>query len=323
MSDRGRRITMLRVEIVRSLEFAERASRILNESWPPTALHYTPEYLAWQFGFPGASKFPGAAALDGDEPIAFAGATSRQVEFDGDLRQIAIVSFVAVRPAWRRRGIAARLYAPLLTFALGDSAGERTLLAAYRAAGLIVQPLGAYVTYGFLSRPATVASDWEVEEFEGLELPRSVVERYPGAMIRAAGNAEQLAHYRRDPRPRRFLTLRKRGEDAVGGAWIVQSEIVTPQGPEKAIVVDSVYLHKPEPAALVALFKAAGECWGGRSLDSHKPSMIMAPNLWGLEKGILARAGVRASPTKFQAYLIAPKSDEPLFSAQGTNIEIV
>src|SRR3954449_13307415 len=67
----------IRVEAV-DAGFAPEASAILREAWShQSAIDYTPEYLAWQFSFPGPLPPVAFAAFEGAEPIGFLGATVR------------------------------------------------------------------------------------------------------------------------------------------------------------------------------------------------------------------------------------------------------
>ncbi|MGH3183078.1 MAG: GNAT family N-acetyltransferase, partial [Streptosporangiaceae bacterium] len=132
-------------ELVDGTAFAPQASRVLEEAWSPPALCYTPEYLRWQLSFPGPLPLPAAAALAGNDPVGFAGATWRRLRCGSARWDVAVVSFVAVRPEWRKLGVAAGIYrrllsalretgAPIVTYAAGGSAGERLLLRAYAEA---------------------------------------------------------------------------------------------------------------------------------------------------------------------------------------------
>src|SRR5438874_10592321 len=93
----GRGRLMCRIELVTSADFVQEASKVLAEAWPPTTLVYSPEYLAWQFSFPGAGRLPGVAAFDGTIPVGFAGVTCRRMSHRGETADVAVVSFVAVR----------------------------------------------------------------------------------------------------------------------------------------------------------------------------------------------------------------------------------
>ena len=96
--------------LVNGTEFATEASRILEEAWEPPTLRYTPGFLHWQLSFPSAVELPGVAAFEGTDPVGFAAATARRLRCGSAVFDMAIVSFVAVRPAWRGQGIASGLY---------------------------------------------------------------------------------------------------------------------------------------------------------------------------------------------------------------------
>src|ERR1035437_6426771 len=142
--------------VVGGIEFARDASAILEQAWEPPVLHYSPAYLSWQLSFPSAVEMPAVAAFDGGDPIGF---------------DAAIVSFVAVRPAWRGQGVAAGLYRtllevladraiPVVTYAIAESAGHRALLRSYREAGFQIRPMGPYTSYAFAGRQEEAGSQW-------------------------------------------------------------------------------------------------------------------------------------------------------------------
>ncbi|HEY9180989.1 MAG TPA: GNAT family N-acetyltransferase, partial [Candidatus Baltobacteraceae bacterium] len=154
---------MLAIQRVNAAAFAQEAAHILEEAWPPPALHYTREYLRWQMTFPSDVDAIGVAAMDGREPVGFIGASPRRMRSGGESFTCFIVSFVAVRPKWRNRRVASALYAALLheiraariatiTFALPQSTGERLLLREYANGGFAIIPLGAYHTYAYRAR---------------------------------------------------------------------------------------------------------------------------------------------------------------------------
>jgi hypothetical protein len=51
--------------------------------------------------------------------------------------------------------------------------------------------------------------------------------------------------------------------------------------------------------------------------------VVTAPNLWGLDPGLLRSAGPRATRSGFNGYAFVPDADDPLRQAGGTNLEIV
>ena len=90
------------------------ASALLQLAWKPPALHYSPEYLAWQLSFPGPWPSPAAAAFDGSTLMGFAASTHRRIRAGHRSLDASLVSFVAVHPDHRNQGITGKLYATLL-----------------------------------------------------------------------------------------------------------------------------------------------------------------------------------------------------------------
>jgi GNAT superfamily N-acetyltransferase len=122
--------------LVNGAGFASEASRILEDAWEPPTLRYSPGYLGWQLTFPSEVELPAVAATEGGEPVGLAAATDRRLRCGSSAFGVAVVSFVAVRPAWRNRGVASGLYrlllkaladlsVPVITFGIPGSGGTK------------------------------------------------------------------------------------------------------------------------------------------------------------------------------------------------------
>ena len=316
------------VELVDGITFASEASRILEEAWLPPALSYTPEYLAWQFAFPSPIPCPAVAAFSGTEPAGFAGVTARRLRSGGQCWHSGIVSFVAVRPAWRGQGIAAALYAHLLaelrrngmtviTFASADTPGERTLLRAYPEAGFRMHPLGAYPVYGCLPRSAPAQSGWRAMPTTDTASLSSIVEACAdadGSVIWNDPDPHQLEHYCRDPRPRRLILL-ERGDGLRGAAWAIQSAFRTARGADTVTTLESIWLPRTEAGALPVLFHAAASLW-----PSTAPAVVNAPSLAGFGSAALRAAGIRQTGARYLGFL-GTASPEGSVLAEYTNLD--
>lgn len=322
---------MLRIDQVNPGAFADSASRILRESWPAPCIHYSPAYLRWQFGVPGAHPAVGVAAFDGDEPVGFAAATPRRLRLQQVRSAAYLVSFVAVRPAWRRRRVAARLYAcllealrvtglPIVTFAESNSAGEQALLSAYPAAGFHLRTLGRFPTYGYA--PCAGAAPSSVQ----------VVETTDAAAILAAiqgcghhqilwGDVDRrwLNYTTTDPWPRATVVLRQAEGDGLGCAMIVRAEIATADGVRFVAMIDQLFMDRPAAETLRALCEFARQRW---SSPAARP-LVTAPNVWGIDPMILRSAGLRQSPRQFTGYISSPDPLCPFLKALGTNLPVV
>ena len=320
-------------QLVDGAAFAIRASAILEEAWEPPAIRYTPEYLQWQLGFPASPALPAAAAFDDGEAVGFAAASPRRLRWGSKCTDVALVSFVAVRPRWRNRGIAAGLYRtltsalsdrhlPAITFASPSSSGERTLLSSYQQAGFSVHPLGDYPNYARLARDSSIDSDYEAVITNDLcqlsllthECSRDL------SVLWSDPNDAQLEHYAKDPRGRKFLIVRHSTAGLVGAAWVIRMEHRTLTGPSVLKTLDCVWIRKDHARALPALYRCAAAAWTG---EHDGPVIIGAPNLSIIDPAILRSMGIRQTGARFRGYFCAPPSCEGIpHLVTKTNFEI-
>jgi hypothetical protein len=93
---------------------------------------------------------------------------------------------------------------------------------------------------------------------------------------------------------------------------------MTSTGLAHTSAVESVFLPEPSAEALAALLRFAGVCYAGQVGSP----VVLAPNLWGIDPGVLRRAGARATPSAFRGHLFVPAGEDLLAGAEGTNLEI-
>ena len=277
--------------------FSGEASAILGEAWLPPALKYTPEYLRWQLSFPSGIPTPVAAAYDGSRPVGFAAATARRFETCGCGLDAAVVSFVAVRPAWRGRGVAAGLYSvllkalhesdvPVVTFAITGSSGERAIARAYPEAGFAIQPLGNYPTYAF-QRASPVNQEWRPGRGGFSELFSIVKFCSRDAVgLWSAPSKAQFEHYLADPRPRRFLVAENASTGALAAAWAIRSEVITPQGATVLTTLDSIWLPDARIEGFECLLRMAAAAWPDGGFSHYGD----VPECWPLRRSVVAPA---------------------------------
>ena len=320
---------MVRIEPVNPVEFADAASRILEESWPTPHVRYSPQYLRWQFGFPGPLPPLAVAAFEDAEPVGFAGATPRRARFRGHSAPLYIVSFVSVRPAWRRSGIAAALYAellrsvrgtqaPVVTFAETGSAGQRQLLRSYDAAAFHVRPLGECPVYGYLPPPNAHARrnvEWTEQIDQLLPLIRAADDTH---MIRHDPDDTVISHLSADPRFRRVVLARGPG-GASAGAMVIQSEIVGRAGRELVLQIE----HPCLPQATGELLRDLFTTIAGQSATLGEPVFVTAPNLSGIDPTLLRAAGLRQTRSVFAGYVCAPSSNSLVLQADAVDLEVI
>jgi GNAT superfamily N-acetyltransferase len=321
----------MRVERVDPFAFAEQAAQILRESFRPPCTYYTTEYLHWQFQFPGPVRPLGVAAWEGHDAIGFAAATPRRVRFLNCTSSVYILSFAAVRPAWRGRGVAYRLYEVLLdairqtrtvivTFASAEPAGNLSRVRTqFEAGGFRRRPLGSFQAYGFFPGLQLRSSGLQPPPpGDSVDLDQLIQACDDGHTLWSAPDRAQQDHYARDPRPRALLVAGTADLTPAAAGFVVQSEIVTAHGRQFAVILENIYLPRPGARALEGLFSQASRHWPG---CARAP--VIAPNLQGISLDVLRSAGLRQIPSQFEGFVYSPDPASPLLAVQSTNLEIV
>jgi len=316
-------------KLVAGPEFAPQASAILMAAWPPPSLHYTPEYLQWQMSFPGPAAAPAAAAFVDSVPAGFAGSTHRRLRHGPEVIDVLLVSFVAVHPDFRNRGIAAGLYRtllaaiaaarlPVITFAQAGAAGQRAIERAYPEAGFELRAWGSYPGFACAPRAAHEAR-WEWEETPALDghpvaaaVDACAADR---SLLWSAPSAAQWRHYRQDPRPRHLLSLNA-GDGEPAAAWMVQTAYVTAQGLNSVAAIDCTWLNRARPELLSGLARAVARL-------SPAGGVVNAPSLAGFDAKLLRQAGFRQVSPGFQGYCATAPGGVRLPPAEAVACEIV
>ena len=321
--------------LVQSADFADEASAVLAAAWKPPALHYSSDYLRWQFTFPGPWPAPASAAFEGSKLAGFAACTHRRVRYQARTIDAMVVSFVAVQPDRRNRGVAAGLYAtllgalagrgaPLLTFAPSGSAGQRAMEGSYAKAGFALHSLGSLAVYGCFAPSAPAGENWTVCQpgSEARQLSR-VIDRCAAnsSLIWSDPSAAQLDHYLQDPRERRLLIERDQTGGVTAAAWVVRAEYVTPSKIDFVTSIDCAWLPRDRASSLPDLaFAAALTC---SAQGSAGPAVISAPSLSGFDPQDLRKAGVRQMAPPFAGYAASAENADPFPGALGSNLEVV
>lgn len=310
---------MIRFQKVSGAGLAAEASALLSASWTAPSLRYTPEYVGWQLSFPGPNPAPAVAAFLEGRLVGFAGSTHRRLRHRTRALDALVVSFVAVHPDFRCRGIAAGLYRellvairplgmPVVTFAQAGSAGQRAIERAYPANGFKLQSLGSYPGYMCASKPAP--PEWRPGEIP--ELPRIAASRsHHGAALWSDPDAAQIEHYARDPRTRRLLMC--------GGAaaFVVPLEYIMQGGTNTVIALDAAWIDREAPAALHGFASAALSLYPGAG------AILNAPSLGGFDPAGLRSAGFRQVAPGFHGYFATPPRMEGIEELEYTNLEII
>ena len=317
-------------QLVPGPQFAPQASAILTAAWPAPALHYTPAYLHWQMSFPGPGGAPAAAAFVDSTPAGFAGSTHRRLRHGPEVIDVLLVSFVAVHPDFRNRGIAAGLYRtllaaiaatrlPVITFAQAGSAGQRAIERAYPEAGFQLRSLGSYP--GFACAPrASQETQWICQENTLSHNGFSVKVAMDACaadrkLVWSAPTDAQWRHYLQDPRPRSLLSLDS-GDSEMAAAWVVQTAYVTAQGVNSVATIDCAWLNRGRPDLLPGLAAAVARI-------SPAATVVNAPSLAGFDPKLLRHAGFRQVGLGFHGYCATVPGAVPLPPAEAVSCEIV
>jgi GNAT superfamily N-acetyltransferase len=316
-------------QLVPGPQFSPQASAVLTAAWAAPALHYTPEYLRWQMSFPGPGPAPAAAAFVDSKPAGFAASTHRRLRHGPEIIDALLVSFVAVHPDFRGRGIAAGLYRtllaaiaatrlPVVTFAQPGSAGQRAIERAYPEAGFQLRSLGSYPGFACVPR-ASHEARWVC--VESTPLDRSSVAAAVEAcatdqrLFWSAPSDEQWRHYREDPRPRTLFSLNSANGE-LGVAWVVQAAYMTAQGVNSVAIIDCAWLNRGRPELLAGLASAVMQ-------TSTAASVVNAPNLAGFDAKLLRQAGFRQVAPGFQGYCATAPGTPLLPPGDAASCEIV
>jgi hypothetical protein len=319
----------MRIERVDPSAFVGPASRIVQEAWQPPAVHYSAEYLHWRLTFPETAPVA-VAAFDGDEPVGFVVAIRPRLRIDGKPLRVLYLGFGAVRPAWRRLGTAKAIYGalvedivasglPAFAFTQPDSSSERLALSVFGVEPLRERTFGEYRTYAFLPPGPTGPGPFTCSVCpEGVAFLDVVRRCRDSRTLWYDPDEATLSHYQHDPRSSVRVLIHGPGGHAVGAALLARSEAVGAGGIVFTAAIESVFLPEPSAEALVALFRFAAGRYAGRVSSP----VVLAPNLWGIDRGLLRRAGARATPSAWRGHLFIPCREDPFAAVEGTNAEI-
>jgi hypothetical protein len=190
---------------------------------------------------------------------------------------------------------------------------------AHEAAGYRPRALGLCRAYGCLVTPSWAATGIECHESSTADLLALMARCQDPSTLWHAPDAEQLEHYRTDPRGRALLVARRPDGEPVAAALAVRAEVVGTQGIERIPMLESLFVPEPDADILRALLRDTARRWS----DPATPTPVRAPSLCGLDPALLRVAGLRALPSGFEAYLFLPDADDPTPSIRWTNLEII
>jgi GNAT superfamily N-acetyltransferase len=293
------------VEIVEGGDWSRAAAQLLMNAWPRPVLEYTEAGLRWQMEFPGRGRMAGI--WHQGQLIALGADTPRRVRWANQEQSLRILSFVAVEPQWRGRGLAAAIYrgllagldSPVLTFALRDSAGARLIENLYPEMGFHLTKLEPCVVLGQLPRRWDEA--WQVTEIEAEQWrPASAAD-----VLAMAPDQKEREHWARDPRQGCFVQARHQTSGESVFAWVVISRVLQASGEvSQAVSLECVTGGPGGTGALGAIAAWANRWQGGEGV-------VRAANLscWDLQE--LRQLGWRQISTPFDSWLATPPGKTP------------
>jgi GNAT superfamily N-acetyltransferase len=317
----------IRIEIGDPVKYADVASQVLQSAWKPPCLHYSADYLAWQFSFPSDIPRRAAIAFLDDRAVGCIAVTTRRFACAEDHLSAYVLSFVAVHPSAGRRGLGAAMYAalldtlpvdiPVLAFAEPASIGEGLLLDSFERAGFRHHPLQACRAVGYLHPPnaspthdVVVRTTTRYQQFAlEVRLPQQNV-------IWTEIDDDHWHHYQQDPRERTMLTVHDSRGNPLGTAMQVSAEIISSQGLQRIAMLDSVALTEPTSDALAALFRFAAS-------RSQPGSTVIASNLSFVDSTLFRAAGARALPSSFNAHVFVEGQKNIVETAAALNLEVI
>jgi hypothetical protein len=125
---------------------------------------------------------------------------------------------------------------------------------------------------------------------------------------------ETLAHFAASPEPRMFLAAVTRGQ-VVGIAMSGVTHSLSASGSQSTIVLHYVRVIEGSPEALVALISGVAQ------RANPKAKIVSVPNVANLAPEVTRRAGLRATPAAFSAFLYTHDGDA--MGLRATDFEIV
>lgn len=312
-----------------SSDLAPPSTSVLRAAWEPPVILYSDQYVQWQLTFPGAKAITVSARARG-EVRGFAGLTPRRLRFRGEASSAYLLSFVAVHPSVRGRGLAGRIYddllqqlkesgLPAVVYVEENSpAAQRALLGSVERTGLRMKALGQYVNHGYApghEEPSPLAA----REARDLDEALTVIEACQMEhVLWSAPDREQLEHYARDPRSRKLFVVEEDGV-LTAAASVMLGEVVTrTQSVERITIVDSLWIPEKTAPRVAALFQAAAQAFAGQA----STPVVSAPNVAPIPQEVLRAAKLRPTGAVYNGFLLHAE-EHPFLQAEVTNLEVV
>ncbi|EYF01139.1 Archaeal seryl-tRNA synthetase-related sequence [Chondromyces apiculatus DSM 436] len=320
----------IEIERADAVTVSQQSVEVLREAWVPPALNYSDAYLDWQLRFPGAKSIAVTARASA-EIGGFAAITPRRLRLRGEASLAYLLSFVAVRPAFRGRGVAGKLYDELLDALRGTGlpavvyvdehtpAAQRALLGSAERVGMRAKSLGQYANHGFVSSHESERTPLAVREATNLDEVLTLIDACKDDQVLwSAPDRLQLEHYAHDPRGRKILLVEEEGTP-VGAAAVTLGEIMNTLGElDHITTVDALWVPESTPARIANLFRAASLSFPGQT----STPVVSAPNVACIPADVLRAARIRPTGAVYQAFALHGE-DHPFLQAELTNLEVV
>jgi ribosomal protein S18 acetylase RimI-like enzyme len=318
------------VERVDPSSVVEEASLILREAWTPPVLHYSAQYLAWQFGFPGTAQ--GAIARVGGEPAGFMAFWPRRFRFRGEALDGVVLSFLGVRPSFQGYGLGGKLYMELLEalreqklisavyVEANSPAAQKLLFKSVERAGFALKRLGQYVNHGYYQPwPDPVGGTAVAREARDLDEVLAAIDACadPRVLWVAPGRA-QLEHYLRDPRPRKLLVVEREGRVTSAGMALLMEIANKAGGIDRMITLQPVFLPDPSPDQVEALVRCAIDTFRGQATAP----VVSMPSVATVPPEVLHAARLKPTGAVYDGFVIHAEP-HPFLEADVTNLEVI
>lgn len=304
----------VQVRPVEPLSFVAEASEVLRAAWRPPCLHYTAEYLRFQFGFPNSLAPIGVAAWQNSIPVGFVGAAGRRTNV-GD---VYLSSFLSLRPGTVSSVALALVRTearevlkrgrPMLVFAEVGSVGEY-LLRELEILGLTKCQIGEYRVHAAL--PDRAPEGYVVEGVTADEWSVAADRMRDDTLLLPSFDSATLAQFAASPGGRRFLVVTRQGVPLAVAMHGV-TEMSTFSGACHTPALHYVRMAEEDPDALVALLGAAKQ---------NTDTVVSVPNTVGISPDVARAARLRATGAVFAAYICPNHCSIP--PLRGTEFEIV
>lgn len=318
----------LDVEEVDALPFVEAISKVLLAAWPAPAVHYTVDFLKWQFTFPGPPARGALGRVKG-EPAAFVGFAPRRLRRGREASPSYATAFLGVVPTLRGGGVANRVYGPMIGMVAASGlpcvgfvdvttpAARRLLVKHTEAHGMTLTSLRLCRNWGFLERAGTPPALPHREAASPEEVLRVIDACASEDTLWTAPDREGLLHYAKDPRGRKFVVVEE-GGSVVGAAMVMLSEVTSKEGVDRLVTVDAIWLPEPTAPRLRALFQASRAAFAGQA----SAPMVGAPNLGTIDDATAKSAGLRPTAAVYEPF-VYQRGQSVFTSSSVTNQEMV